>query len=118
MSNKKKQPLSKEQASLKLFLKTALERKEIANSNFRMCKYQESAHEYYKAINLLLSINKDTKKLLEINNYYNMLIECYNNLAMCKLKLKEFNDVISITNKVSGVIYHTVYFYYFSFLLK
>ena len=72
----------------------------IANSYFRQDKYKESSIEYEKALELFLSVNKDLLTLLEQTNYQNLIIESYNNLCICKLKLKEYNEVISITNKV------------------
>lgn len=80
----------------------ALERKLIANSLYRQEKYKESALEYDNALSLFTNVNNETKVMLEQTNYNNLLIECLNNLAMCCLKLKDFNEVLVTTDKVSS----------------
>jgi type VI protein secretion system component VasF len=99
-SKKKIHNLTKEQLIVKMQTDKALDKKVSAGFLFKDKKFKEAAEEFEEAANTLLNINKDLRSLLESTNYQNLVIECLNNLAVCKIKLKEFNEVLIISNKV------------------
>jgi hypothetical protein len=99
---KRKSNYSKEQSLLKLQIDCGLEAKQNGNKLFKENKISEAMKEFEKSILLLTTINKDFSVigLIESSNYYHILIECLNNLSVCKIKKSQFDDVISISNKV------------------
>lgn len=99
-SKKKSQSLTKEQSLLKIQAESALEKKANGSNYFKQKLYSESAKEFEKAISILSNISKEVLIYIEPSNYHNLLIECLNNLTICKIKLKEFNEVIVVANKV------------------
>lgn len=76
-----------------------------ATEYFKQKLYIEATKEFEKAISILSNISKELLIYIEPNNFHNLLIECLNNLAICKIKLKDFNEVIVIANKVIDLIY-------------
>lgn len=99
---KRKSNYSKEQSLLKLQIDCGLDAKQNGNKLFKENKISEAMKEFEKSVLLLTTINKDITVigLIESSNYYHILIECLNNLSVCKIKKSQFNDVISISNQV------------------
>lgn len=93
-----------ENLSAKQILERGMQYKIRANSLFKKNKFRDSLVEYLKAvddINLLLS--NRANQGINVTNINWLKLECLNNIAVCYLLMKEFNQVLSFTEQVLKV---------------